>query len=196
MDELIPLCFTGESGRKYSRQGKAGVPISRKLWIWISGGASLVLALTLYTKWYIEHVSPVKVSQTLAGVAYMEEAPDYEQPVRLTFDGYYFKRGDYFKGTVRINEREYANCMMYNGTSVIQYVGAERIVQADGKVYMDKELKRIFWAARQADLPPELGNGLSTDAQVLLAAPALNRTEAAHLRMDLEQAHIDEIAMK
>jgi hypothetical protein len=146
----------------------------------------LVLLAALYTWWYIQNVSPVKVTTTLNGVAWMEEDPTFAPPVHLSLDGYYDKRNAQFKGAVKINGQVYDNCFLVNGSG-LRYEGANLIRL--GVSYFDAEMVRIAWSIPQAELPPDLTHRKFPDAEIWLVSPASSGEEARSVRQEMEDRY-------
>lgn len=146
------------------------------------------MLLAVYTWWYINNVSPVKVTTTLNGVAWMEEDPTFTPPVQLALDGYYDKRNAQFRGTVEINGQVYDNCFLVNGTG-LRYEGADLIRLGASYFDFDAEMVRIAWSIPQAELPPELTRPEFPDAEVWLISPASSAEVARSVRQELEDRY-------
>ncbi|MGP0583613.1 hypothetical protein [Paenibacillus timonensis] len=163
------------------RQG--GISIRKSLWVTATAGLALLAAI--YTWWYIENVSPVKMTKTLEGVAWLEEDPKYSPPIRISLDGYYDQGDDQFRGTIRINGQVYPDCYLASGYLVSRYEG-ETLIRL-GQIYYDEGMGRLVWLMPQSDLPPELTNPQYSEAEVLLAAPATSGEEALELLAKLKK---------
>ncbi|WP_059045446.1 hypothetical protein [Paenibacillus rubinfantis] len=151
--------------------------------VWISATAGLVLLAAIYTWWYIENVSPVKLTKTVEGIAWMEEDPAFTSPVRISFDGYYDKGDDQFRGTVEINGRVYSELFLENGYPTTHFEGSD--IRHYGQVYFDGDIERLVWFVPQSQLTPELTNPQFPEAEVCLVTPASSREEASNLRQEL-----------
>ncbi|WP_036625028.1 hypothetical protein [Paenibacillus barengoltzii] len=149
--------------------------------------------LAMYTWWYIENVSPVKVTKTFDGAAWMEEDPTFAPPVHLSLDGYYDKRNAQFKGAVKINGQVYDNCFLVNGSGH-RYEGANLIRL--GASYFDAEMVRIAWSIPQSELPPELTHPKFPDAEIWLISPASSGEEASNLRQELVDCYFAKLKLK
>lgn len=148
----------------------------------------MVLAAAIYTWWYIENVSPVKLTKTLEGMAWMEEDPAFALPVRISLDGYYDKGDDQFRGTVRINGRVSSDMILNSGYLATSFDGKNLI--HFGQIYFDEELERLAWSVPQSKLPPELTHRQFPEAELWLVAPASSGDEARNLRQELEYGYL------
>lgn len=148
----------------------------------------------IYTWWYIENVSPVQMTDTFEGIAWMEEDPAFSPPVRISIDGYYDKGDDRFKGTVEINGRVYSDLFLENGYPSTHFEGKD--INHHGPVYFDRDLGRLAWSFPQSELPPELTNQQFPEAEVWLVTPASSNEEAKSLRQELEGRHLQKLGVK
>lgn len=174
------------------RQG--GISIRKSLWIPATAGLALLAAM--YTWWYIENVSPVKMTKTLEGVAWLEEDPTYSPPIQISLDGYYDQGDDQFRGTVEVNGRAYSDMILDNGYSSTQFVSKE--INHHGQIYFDfdRDLERLAWSFSQSDLPPELTNPQFPEAEVWLVAPASSEAEARSMQQDLKDGYFAKLGLK
>lgn len=134
------------------------------------------------------------MTKTLEGIAWLEEDLAFSPPVRITFDGYYDKRDDQFKGTVEINGRVYSDMFLDNGYPSTHFEGKD--INHQGPVYFDRDLERLAWSLPQSELPPELTNQQFPEAEVWLVTPASSSEVAKSLRQELEDRHLQKLGLK
>lgn len=182
----------GTMGWKIKVLPRGGISIRKSLWF--TAAVGLILMAAIYTWWYIENVSPVKMTKTLEGVAWLEEDPTYSPPVRISLDGYYDQGDDQFRGTVEVNGRAYSDMILDNGDSSTQFVGKE--INHHGQIYFDRDLERLAWSFPQSDLPPELTNPQFPEAEVWLVTPASSREESSSLQQELKDDYLAKHGVK